>query len=71
MESLFTIVVSHTGTMGVLWQIFVGAFYNPTARNASPPGYKKPPQKFATERPIVPVCKVETGYRLRHRIIFY
>ena len=48
--------------MGVLWQIFWGVFYRPAARNASPPVDKKRPKKFATERPIIHVCKAETSY---------
>ena len=54
--------VIHTCMMGVLWQILWGGFYRPTARNASPPVDKKPPTKFATERPIIHVCKVETSF---------
>ena len=48
--------------MGVLWQILRGGFCHPAARYASPPGYKNPLTKFATERPIIHVCKIETSY---------
>ena len=36
---------------------FLGGFYRLSDRHASPPGGKKPPQKFATKRSIIHVCK--------------
>ena len=54
--------LKHTCMMGVLWQIFLGVFYRPSARHASPPVDKKTPKKFATKRPIIHVCKAETSY---------
>ena len=39
-----------------------GVFWRPTAHNASPSAPENPPQKSATERPSIDLCKVETSY---------